>query len=251
MVIKQYKLIIAYDGTDFSGWAPQPDSASVSQKLEQVFFRMFHKKITVLGASRTDAGVHALGQVAIFKADIDVDAEKMRTVWNAGLPLSITIRSLLHDDSFNPYFNVVNKTYYYHVFADRPLPFIARYGMYYYFEFDPEELRKALNLFLGTHDFHAFYTGTDRGEKTIRTIDAIGLEYLSRYKVYRITVTGERFLRHMVRRMVGAALSVAAGRSCASDIERALQTRTMISSLPTAPAQGLLLYNIIYKENHD
>jgi tRNA pseudouridine38-40 synthase len=172
----------------------------------------------------------------------------MRMAWNNILPLSILIRSLEQDDQFHPHYQVKQKIYYYHLFFDGPLPFVARYGYYVSRLFDPQRFQETLHLFVGTHDFSAFYTGNDR-ENAVRTIGSIHLEYIPRYKVYRVVVLGERFLRHMVRRMIGAALVVASREGIThADIRDALQTGMMNAQLLTAPAQGLMLRKIIYEK---
>ena len=246
--MKRYKAVIAYDGTDYSGWIQQKERPSIVQTLQDSFVAVFGKPIRILGASKTDAGVHALGQVAIFETDIQVDPCKMLYAWNNLLPSSILIRSLVHDDQFHPHYLVKQKIYYYHLFADRPLPFVARYGYFVSCPVDWQAFKDALQLFVGTYDFSAFYTGNDR-EDAVRTIDEIRFEYIERYNVYRVVVIGERFLRHMVRRIVGAALAVASREGIAhANISDALQTSVMHSELPTAPARGLVLRKIIYEE---
>ncbi len=245
--IKQYKMIIAYDGTDFAGWLRQPDRPSIVQVLENRFHSVYRKKIHILGASKTDAGVHALGQVAIFKTDLAIDAEKMRWAWNKALPDSISIVSLEQNEAFHPHYNVKHKTYWYHFSSDKIFPFMARYGAYYRMPFNVALLKQALQLFVGTHDFEQFYTGSDR-DNTMRTIQMITLEFVPEYNGYRIVVVGEKFLRHMVRRMVGAALHVAAGRAPLEDIKSALEKSAPSNHLPTAPAKGLLLHSILFHQ---
>jgi tRNA pseudouridine38-40 synthase len=245
--MNKYKLIIAYDGTDYAGWIQQPHQPSIVQTLHDSFANCFGKKIKLLGASKTDAGVHALGQVAVFSTDLAITPEKLKWAWNNALPPSVMIRSLTSALTFNPHANVIEKTYYYHFFTERPLPFCARYGAYFSVPLDIKKFEHSLTLFKGTHDFHAFYTGNDR-EDTIRTIKEIRLEYIKRYNAYRVIVIGERFLRHMVRRIVGAALAGATRESItAQDIRNALERRAFNCELPLAPAQGLLLYKIRYK----
>ncbi len=245
---KQYKIIISYDGTDYSGWIQQPNEPSIVHALQDAFERVFAKKMHLLGASKTDAGVHAMGQVAVFKTDLPIDPDKMKWAWNNALPESITIRSLIEDNEFNPHKNVIDKTYYYHIFPQRPLPFWARYGMQLQGKIDWKLFEQALKLFEGTHNFRAFYTGDDRDD-TVRTIKEIHLEYIKRYNVYRISVVGEAFLRHMVRRIIGAALAAAQRESITlENVKHALDTGITNYELPTAPAKGLMLYRIIYKE---
>ncbi len=244
--MKQYKMTVAYDGTDYAGWIQQKDQPSIVQTLQDTFLQVFKKPIAILGASKTDAGVHALGQVALFKTDITIDPSTMQWAWNNALPLSITIRSLMEDATFHPHYNVVSKTYYYHFFRERPLPLYARYGAYIPYALDLHRLQQALNLFQGTHDFAAFYTGNDRND-TIRTVD-VNMTYVKEYNVYRIEFKGKKFLRHMIRRIVGAACAVASRESMTTaDITTALATKTINHALPTAPAKGLMLYEIIYK----
>ncbi len=243
---QQYKIVIAYDGTGYVGWIQQPDQPSIVQTLQDAFARTFEKDIRLLGASKTDAGVHAMGQVAVFKTDLEVDPDKMKWAWNNALPASIMIRSLEQDDQFNPHENVEEKTYYYHIFLERPLPFYARYGAHIAYPIDMDQFKKALALFKGTHDFHAFYTGDDRDD-TVRSIKNLYVEWIERYNCYRVVVIGEKFLRHMVRRIVGAALAVASRKSVGEkDIMHALKERKNNCELPTAPAQGLMLYKIKY-----
>ncbi|HEX4068921.1 MAG TPA: tRNA pseudouridine(38-40) synthase TruA [Candidatus Babeliales bacterium] len=247
--MKTYKLTIAYDGTDYFGWQTLPEKPSIAATMQQTFKRVFKSEIKVLGASRTDAGVHALGQVARITTDLNVTPAHLMWAWNNSLPADITIRSIqLVDDSFNPFCNVVQKTYYYHFFTERPLPFVQRYGYFYPYKIDFDILKTALQFFVGTHDFCSFKSSEDLRENTVRTIDNITLDYLARYKAYRITVKGQKFLRHMIRRIVGAALAVSTknGHTLESlqDIMTACDPR---HTLPNAPAQGLMLYKIRYK----
>lgn len=248
--MKQYKLLIAYDGTDYSGWIQQKNASSIVQTLQDSFELVFKQKIKLLGASKTDAGVHALGQVAVFKTDCAVDLQRMLWAWNNVLPVSIVIRSLVHDDQFHPHYAVKSKIYYYHLFTNQPLPFVARYGNFVSYEFDSELFERTLQLFSGTHDFSAFYTGNDREGDTVRTVDEIRFEYIKRYHMYRVVIVGQRFLRHMIRRIVGVVLSVASGSGIThDDIRHALQTGVMNSRFATAPARGLMLRKIIYGKN--
>jgi tRNA pseudouridine38-40 synthase len=247
--MKSYKLIIAYDGSDYSGWQAQDHKPSVAQALNNAFAKVFKTEMSVLGASRTDAGVHALGQVARIKTTLAITPDRLKWAWNNALPADITIRSLeLVDDSFNPFCNVTQKIYHYHFFTARPLPFIQRYGYFYPYKLDFELLKAALQTFVGTHDFASFRNSEDTRENTIRTIDAITLDYLPRYKAYRITVIGQKFLRHMIRRIVGACLSVASKDNHSLQLLRTtLDARNPRHTLPNAPAQGLMLYKIVYK----
>ena len=271
--IKIYKLIIAYDGSDYFGWQDQPEKPSVARALNHAFTTVFHTDMKVLGASRTDAGVHALGQCVRIKTNLAIAPDRLKWAWNNALPADIMIRSIeLVDDSFNPFCQVEQKIYYYHFFTERPLPFVQRYGYFYPYTIDFDLLRQALQFFVGTHDFCSFKNSEDTRENTVRTIDSISLEYLSRYKAYRITVKGQKFLRHMIRRIVGASLSVASSSATLSPrlqsggkawgdrsknnhtlelLRTIMDARNPRHTLPNAPAQGLMLYKIIYKQCKD
>jgi len=249
-----YKMVIAYDGTNFCGWAPQPNQNSVSQFMQKKFQDIFGHAITITGASRTDAGVHALGQVACFQTDIAINTYGLRKAWNARLGDSVFIRSLeLIPTPFNPRNNVSHKTYYYHFFLDRPLPFIAKYGLYHPKKLDLALLEQVLQLFVGTHNFSSFSTGAPIAGNPICTISAIKLHYFKRFGMYQISVTGNRFLRHMIRRLVGAAL-LAAKQGSPVTIDHVydiFKAENASHCLPTAPAHGLLLYKIYYKTGHE
>jgi tRNA pseudouridine38-40 synthase len=246
-----YKMVIAYDGTNFCGWAPQPNQNSVSQFMQKKFQEIFGHTITITGASRTDAGVHALGQVARFQTDIAINTHGLRKAWNARLGDTVFIRSLeAIPTPFNPRTNVSHKTYYYHFFLDRPLPFIAKYGLYHPKKLDLALLEHVLQLFVGTHNFTSFSTGEPIAGNPICTIKSIKLHYFKRFGMYQISVTGNRFLRHMIRRLVGAALLTAKQGSpvTINQVHDALKGENSSHCLPTAPAHGLLLYKIYYKQ---
>ncbi len=247
--MKKYKIIIAYDGTDYYGWQVQVGHQTVTGVLQDTFKQVFAKEIQIAGASRTDAGVHALGQTAVFTTDLALDPEHLRFAWQNILPESILIRTITEVPlAWNPRHNVSQKIYQYHFFQERPLPFVARYGWHYRYPVDLEKLKQAFAIFIGTHDFRSFCTG-DEYENTVRTIDAISVEYLARFKTYRIMVKGPGFLRYMIRRIVGACLEVASRDTLTiDDLKKALDEKNPSQLLPTAPAKGLLLYKIVYKK---
>ena len=247
--MQSYKLIIAYDGSDYYGWQAQPEKPSIAQALNNAFTKVFKSEMRILGASRTDAGVHAMGQVARIKTDLVITPDKLKWAWNNALPPDIMIHSLeLVDDSFNPFCNVQQKIYYYHFFIERPLPFIQRYGYYYPYKVDFDILTKALQFFVGTHDFCSFKSSEDTRENTIRTVDSIDYTYSERYKMYRITIKGQKFLRHMIRRIIGASLSVASNKGHSLEfLQHVMDAHNPRHTLPNAPAQGLMLHKIMYQ----
>lgn len=248
------KLIIAYDGTDFAGWQIQPNAPTVASVLQKAYQATFDEEISVLGASRTDAGVHALGQVASVRVNRTIDSEKMRHAWNAAMPRSINIRSLQEvPDDFNPFIGVKEKTYWYHFFYRRPLPMMARFGWYYPFvdRVDFSKLQDCLALYQGTHDFASFCT-VEEGDVTVRTINSIKMTRFDRFGVGRIEVKGPGFVRFQIRRMVGYAFDIARRpEESAATIARLLENPNPRQELIKAGAQGLCLRKIIYRQGGD
>lgn len=243
-----YKIVIAYDGTAYHGWQKQPDAITVVQVLQDCFDEVFQQKISISGASRTDAGVHALGQVASFALSTKIAPDRLKFAWNNALPDDIVINDIsIVSNDFNPRHGVICKTYHYYFFTQRPMPFVQQYGWYLSRSIDLAELHAALQIFVGTHDFRSFCTGYDM-QTTVRTIYSIDLEYDECKNAHKIVVKGPGFLRYMIRRIVGACLAVAAKNqfSC-QDLLIALAAKNPAQTLPSSPAKGLLLYNIEYE----
>ena len=243
-----YRIVVAYDGTGYHGWQAQSTGATIQQVLTDSFESVFLQKASILGASRTDAGVHALWQVAILRSPINISADKIKHAWNNDLPGAILVRSVEKlDQLIHPHDGVVQKTYMYHFFMERPTPFLERYGWYFKRKVDLDFLDKALKIFVGTHDFRSFFTGNDT-ENSVRKIDGISLEFMEEYQAYRITIKGKGFLRYMVRRIVGACLEVASQDNLTLDLlKEVLEKKNPHHILPNSPAKGLLLYKIDYE----
>lgn len=246
--MQTYKFILAYDGANYSGWQSQKHCQAVSNCLEKTFHTVLHKKVKVIGASRTDAGVHALGQVVKVNLDLDIAPEKLQKIINNRLPSDILIRKMeIAEPNFHPQSNVESKTYYYNFFQTRPLPLVSRYGYYFYKPIDFDKLQDCLSVFIGTHDFKAFSTEEER-ENTIRTVNSIKIYNFKRLGIYRFEVKGHSFLRHMVRRICGALLDVASSKEkTREDLVLALRQKNSHNHFPTAPAHGLILHSIKYR----
>lgn len=248
--MQRYKMVLAYDGTAYYGWQAQSSLPTIESTLSQTFRRIFNADIRMLGASRTDAGVHALGQVARFDTSIVVDAADMLHAWNNRLPDDIVIHSIEPvSNTYHPHHNVDRKTYYYHFFTERPLPLYQRYGIYYRQPLSIERVQEALRMFIGTHDFRSFTVAKDARQDTIRTIYDIQLSYIDEYGCYRIVITGNKFMRHMIRRLVGAALYVGAHPEFSLlQLHVIFKANDARHYLPNAAAKGLLLRSIQYKK---
>lgn len=246
-----YKIIVSYDGTDYFGWQIQPAKKTIAGVLQAHFKERFGHDITLVGASRTDGGVHALGQVARFYSPLTIEDERFRKAFNAHLPKDIHLRKLQRvRDDFHPQREVEKKIYQYHIVTERPLPGLSRFVTLQR-PFDLAKFQEAVQLFVGTHDFRSFCTGNDL-ENTVRTVEQVTITYKKRYGIYQVTVVGPGFLRYMIRRMVGAALYVAINPTeDISSIASILSQKNPLHHLPTAPAHGLLLRKIIYKGSYD
>ena len=250
-----YKIIVAYDGTDYHGWQEQAFNIStIAGVMQNRFQKVFGHAIKVVGASRTDAGVHASGQVARFYTDLELSPEIMQRAWNGALPPAIHIRSLEpicknnEEHLFHPQHDVKEKTYQYFFSLKRPFPFFARYCHFHAHALDVDKMRDCLQLFIGQHNFRSFCIERCI-DNTICTIDTISVNYYARYEMWCVTVKGKRFLHHMIRRVVGSALYISSHKDLSKElIMHALQKPAVYNYLPTAPAHGLLLRKIVYEE---
>jgi len=251
--MRRYKLIIAYDGTMYHGWQIQNNKPTIAQTLQDTFAQVFSERVTIVGVSRTDAGVHAHGQLATFTTDnnnfSNLDLSKIKYAWNNLLPPDIVITELSEVPvSFNPFYNIDYKIYCYYFFIQRPSPFVSRYGWQIRSGICLQKLKTALSVFVGTHNFQAFVTGDDRGDDTVRSIDSIDLEYDEQICAYKIIIKGPKFLRHMIRRIVGASIEVALRSDLSVNcLQLMLENHTLSRTLVSAPARGLVLHKIIYK----
>ena len=245
-----YKFTVAYDGTAYHGWQWQSNNITVVQVLQDCFKAVFKQTISISGASRTDAGVHAVGQVACFSLDMKIAPETLKFAWNNALPDDILIKDIsIAPDDFNPRRKVVSKTYKYHFFTERPLPLVQHCGWYFKRPIDFDALNQALQILVGEHDFRSFCTGYDM-KSTVRRIDSIHLEYDTSMQAHIIVVKGPGFLRYMIRRIVGACLTVASRDDLfPHDIKIALEKKDPEQTLPNSPSKGLLLYEIIYESD--
>ena len=228
---------------------------TVTACLQDTFYLIFKQKIAIVGASRTDTGVHALGQVIKFSANLAASDLAIKNAWNNLLPKSIFIRELSTiDTDFHPCKNVIQKTYYYHLFLKAPLPFVARFGWYYEFihRVDFEKFAKALKYYEGEHNFGSFCKIEEEGDKTkspIRTINSITIQKISHFNVLRITIKGKSFLRFQIRRMVGYALDIARRKDLpVSYIQEILNKPNPQQILLKADGCGLCLRKVIYND---
>lgn len=246
-----YKLVIAYDGTAYYGWQRQKKHCSVDQTIRKTFLRVFlQDNMLSVGASRTDAGVHARGQVIRIRTSLALCPEKIMFVLNRALPQDIKVMACERvGSSFHPQHKVVLKTYSYTFSLQKLSPMEARYSWHFPFSICFDRLEKALTLFVGTHDFR-FFCKEETGKNTVRTIQAITLVKSACGQKYTITIQGKSFLHFMIRRIVGASLAVASSKHSGTldDLQQLISgERECVKLLVTAPAQGLCLESIEYE----
>ncbi|HTM06246.1 MAG TPA: tRNA pseudouridine(38-40) synthase TruA [Patescibacteria group bacterium] len=245
----KYAAIIAYEGTAYYGWQAQPTVPSIESTLKEVFQKTVGTPFCLVAASRTDAGVHALGQVIMFKHTITMETERLKKILNDSLPQDILIKDLVYARTdFHPWYDVKEKEYEYYFSLIRPLPEKSKFVWYCRSLIHIERLKQALTLFLGTHSFAAFATVTkDQEINTIKTVHSIDCSYIPEYTYWKIKITAPSFLRHMIRRIVGAAIFMAQHQKLSLDfIAKTLAQKKRLIEFPTAPAQGLLLHSVTY-----
>jgi len=243
----RYILLIAYDGLTYHGWQIQKHCRTIAGTIRAAFKESFHVDVRLVGASRTDTGVHALGQIALVEMPLAIECSVLKKTINGRLPNNIVVRRVgVAPEDFHPLRGVTSKTYFYHFFCEQPLPFIARYGTWFKHPLSIEHIRKGLTIFKGTHDFRSFCTDP-QVDSTVRTIDEIRVDYLKWIRTYRIIVQGKGFLHHMIRRILGAVFYAALYDKDHDVLVRALEERNPYQKLPIAKAHGLLLRRIRYE----
>lgn len=248
MALRRIKLVVAYDGTNYCGWQVQPNGVSIQAVLQKHIEALTGEKIMLTGASRTDSGVHALGQVAVFDTEKTWPAERFVPALNQRLPRDIVIQSAKEVPAdFHPRYQNTLKTYEYRILNRRvPLP-NERLNSYFVPQaLDLEAMEKAAAEIIGTHDFHNFCSVKTKVTNTVRTITELTLTREG--DMIYLRITGDGFLYNMVRIIVGGLLKVGFHKKTTEDIRRSLETSERYVVGPTAPPQGLTLVNIEYLE---
>ena len=242
--MKNYRLVLGYDGTDFRGWQRQLDGRTVQGVLEEAVFKVTRKRTVVHGAGRTDAGVHALGQVAGFRGAFKLTDEVLFRALNAVLPADVRVFSLEEaPPGFHARRSARSKLYRYRiVHAPQASPLDRRYVLHWPYPLKLGAMREAARLFVRTADFTAFASNRDRSP--VRTVTRSELRRSGDEIVY--TVEAQGFLRYMVRTIVGTLLEVGRGRIRPADIEDIFGNRDRSLAGPTAPARGLTLVRVDY-----
>lgn len=244
---KRVKLIVAYDGTAYHGWQVQPNAVTVEGVLNEKLTELLGEEITVTGASRTDAGVHSLGNVAVFDTETRIPADKISYALNQRLPEDIVVQDSAEVPAdFHPRFTDSQKTYEYRILNRRfPIPTLRHDTYFYYRPLDVEAMKEAAGYLVGEHDFKSFCTVGAQVETTVRTI--YDLTVTKEEDVIKIRVTGNGFLYNMVRILAGTLISVGIHEREPEDMTRVLAACDRTAAGPTAPACGLTMVGISYE----
>lgn len=244
--MKNYKLTVKYDGTRYYGWQRQPGRDTVQGKLEEVISRLCGAQTEVIGAGRTDAGVHAEAMTANAELETCLSVIEIRDYMNRYLPDDIAVIEVSEaSPRFHARYNAVGKTYRYTVFTGKIKPvFGKRYMTVIDGKPDLDIMREAAELLVGEHDFRNFCSNPKMKKSTVREI--YGIDIKQKGDIITLTFHGNGFLQNMVRIMVGAILETGFGRLGNSDIVRALESEERVKAGPTAPPQGLCLVKVDY-----
>jgi|SRR5579859_2609617 len=257
--MRNIRLLIAYDGTDFHGWQRQPNVPTVQACLESGLEKLIEERVTLYGSGRTDAGVHALNQVANFKMSGNIPPANLLKAINNLLPSTIRVKNVEDvEKSFHARYNALAKTYRYRIsLAPVASPFTARYVHHYPYPLDIKAIAAGARYLEGEHDFTSFAGSNgsvhestvrpldDRGDN-VRTIFTSRILWRPRTSTLIYEVRGSGFLHHMVRNIVGTLLEVGRGKLAPQDVPKILEARDRTRAGPTAPAAGLCLMRVEY-----
>lgn len=243
---KRIKLTIAYDGTNYCGWQVQPNGITVEEVINKALCKLTGEDIAVIGASRTDSGVHALGNVAVFDSATSIPPERIAMALNQRLPDDIVIvKSEEVAPDFHPRYCDCEKTYEYHIINTRtPIPTKRLTNYFVSYDLDVERMQQAADYLVGEHDFVSFCNVRTQVEDTVRTVTE--LEVLREGEEITIRISGNGFLYNMVRIIVGTLVRVGRGFYTPEKVKCNFGGKDRKAAGVTAPAHGLMLVEIRY-----
>ena len=244
--MRNIKLEISYDGTNYCGWQIQPNAESVSGEIIKAIKYITGKDVNLYGSGRTDAGVHALGQVANFYTESDIPTEQLKNAINSRLNKDIAILSVSEEDQeFNARFSAKSKTYRYLIDNSQThSPFLLNRAWQYKYPLNIDEMNAACEILKGEHDFFAFMATGSKVKSTVRTIYTISCE--KHENLIELNVHGNGFLYNMVRIIAGTLVYVGGGKLKSSDVEQMLLSKDRKKGGLTAPSHGLYLMKVYY-----
>ena len=245
--MKRVGLIVAYDGTNYCGWQVQPNGITIQGELNRCLSELLGEEIETIGASRTDAGVHAMGNVAVFDTETRMPGEKISYALNQRLPEDIRIQ--LSEEmpmDFHPRYCDSVKTYEYRILNRRfQIPTERLYSYFYHYKLDEKKRREATSYLIGRHDFASFCGAGAQVKSTVRTIRSVEVERFG--DMVTIRISGEGFLYNMVRIIAGTLIEIGNGQYPPERMQEILDARDREWAGPTAPAKGLTLLGIQYE----
>ena len=248
--MKRVRIVVAYDGTNYCGWQIQPNGITIEEVLNKVLCSLTGEEIRVIGASRTDSGVHALGNIAVFDTESRIPAERIAYAMNQRLPGDIVvIRSEEVPFGWHPrYQPQIRKIYEYHIYNSKmPNPLRSRYSTFVSFPLDVEKMREGAAFLLGTHDFASFCSIHTNVEDTVRTVEK--LEIVKNGPEIVLRIAGSGFLYNMVRIIAGTLIRVGRGFYTPERVREILEARERTEAGVTAPPEGLILMEVCYGES--
>ena len=253
--MRNIRLVLAYDGTDFHGWQRQPQAPTIQEEVEARIEKITSARVTLCASGRTDAGVHAAGQVANFTTDCPIPCPSLMKALNDILPASIRVRKAEEvPATFHARYSAKAKTYRYRILQSAVCPpYLARYVYHHPYPLDDRRMARAARMLAGEHDFTSF-AGSDpaRKEKDLREDSNVRRVFHSRVRVREelqmivYEIRGSGFLHHMVRNIAGTLLEVGSGKLSPDDVPDILEARDRGKAGPTAPAGGLWLVRVEY-----
>ena len=245
--MKRVKLVVAYDGTNYHGWQVQDNGITIEEVLNRTISELVQEDIKVIGASRTDAGVHACGNVAVFDTESRIPGDKFSFALNQRLPEDIRIQESCEVDAdFHPRYADTVKTYEYNILNRRfELPTKRLYAAFCYYPMDIERMNQAAAYLVGEHDFKSFCSAGAQVQTTVRTIYEVNVTKAD--DMVHIRITGNGFLYNMVRIIAGTLMQVGTGLMEPEQVKEILEARDRSKAGPTAVAKGLTLVEIRYE----
>jgi tRNA pseudouridine38-40 synthase len=244
--MRNIKLTIQYDGTNYHGWQTQSNAPSIQELIEDKLSTIVNHKVTLYGSGRTDAGVHAVGQVANFQTSSKLKPDVIKRALNSMLPQDIVVRNSEEvDGKFHARYRARSRVYQYLIWNDRiPSPFFRKFSWFVASRLDLEKMQEAGSLLIGRHDFSSFQ-GADRMEtRAVRDMVRLDIKKIGQLSV--VTVEANSFLKHMVRNIVGTLVEVGKGKMNLDGFKKLIEAKDRTKAGLAAPAHGLFLREVKY-----
>ncbi|MGQ9608528.1 MAG: tRNA pseudouridine(38-40) synthase TruA [bacterium] len=251
--MRNIKLVIEYDGTNYCGWQIQPGINTIQGAIESCLTKIVKKETNVIGAGRTDAGVHALGQVANFRTDSKMTTDQFKAALNSILPKDIIIREVEEvDHKFHARYSAISRTYEYTILNEKtPSAFLRNYAYLVSEPLDFDLMSDACHILLGIHDFSSFASASDPSDSFVRNVTEAKCwiqdnEYRYTGKIIKFKISANAFLRGMVRAIVGTLIEIGKGKIMPNTLKEILEARDRSKAGFNAPAKGLCLVRVDY-----